>query len=166
MTARRAGCARTRHLPRAPCSAQQTHRADRRHNGPGAARCRRTRWSARMPQSSAWLANKFQPFGQIRAARRARGAKWPLTKTSWHAAPGTRNGSSSRAVTADARSSARWNGVCAISARRLVKRQSSSCVVGNPASQKRAHASSRSCRSHTAAGAVLPQGDQFAIASR
>ena len=69
----------------------------------------------------------------------------PSTNTSWAAAPSTRHGFKSEFE----RRAAGWpkeNAVRAIAAT-LVKRQSSSCVVGNPVSQKRAKASSRSFRS-------------------
>src|ERR1700678_466512 len=70
----------------------------------------------------------------------------PSTNTNWAAAPSTRHALKSESERC-VRGCPKENAVRAI-AETLVNRQSSSCVVGKPVSQKRANASSRSFRSH------------------
>ena len=75
-------------------------------------------------------ASKSRGLSEGRCSSESSGAKWPLTKTSWQAAPGTRYGSRSRGLKLQRCPWPRAETESWPSGARLVKRQSSSCVVG------------------------------------
>ena len=80
--------------------------------------------------------------------------KCPSTKTSWITSGAIRHGAKSESERSGG-SSTKENRARAI-AETFVNRQSSSCVVGKPVSQKRANASSRSLRSQGRSRARRP----------